>query len=151
MTTTIDLLRRAAEMLGSSWDERDPIKEGEIAACLLALADQMERAEPVAWMLRRKRDGFVRACYSEAPSALSLQMADQDGDEYILLYTHPAPEVTRDAERYRWLRADHSYSSVYKGEPFIGQQLFGNTGRMVGEHADMAVDKAMAAMQEPKP
>ncbi len=109
MTTTTDLLRRAAEFLTqiakdadssyATWGrDTDGTALRADAAFLLALADQMERAEPVAWMLRRKRDGFVRACYSEAPSEVSLKIADQDGDEYIPLYTHPAPEVTRDAE-----------------------------------------------------
>ena len=143
MTTTTDLLRRAAEMLGSSWDERDPIKEGEIAACLLALADQMERAVPVGWLESPYKTFARNHAYK--------MTASQATSWRIPLYTHPALEVTRDAERYRWLRLDHPYSSVYKGEPFIGQQLIGNTGRMVGEHADRAVDKAMAAMQEPKP
>lgn len=90
MSETTDLLRRAAEMLGSSWDERDPIKEGEIAACLLALGDQMERAEPVGW-LESPYKTFARnhAYKMTAPQATSWR---------IPLYTHPAPEVTRDVE-----------------------------------------------------
>ena len=150
MSKETDLLRRAAKLLRSALDRGFTFPHGAAecaAASLLALADQMERAEPVAW----RTEDFDT---DKSATTYSYEVRDRwiaKGWPVEPLYTHPAPEVTRDAERYRWLRLDHPYSSVYKGEPFIGQQLIGNTGRMVGEHADRAVDKAMAAMQEPKP
>ena len=145
MTTTTDLLRRAAEVYEALADPGravcGSVKDFRAdAASLLALADSLERAEPVALMLRRKRDGFVRACYSEAPSTLSLQIADQDGDEYILLYTRPAPEVTRDVEPVYTARWNHGCNALC-----TEIDLWVNRCPHCGKPAPQA------AMQEPKP
>ena len=85
MTTTTDLLRRAAELLRGYVNTYEQVSEDEpggycsdedaemdgVAASLLALADQMERADPVACSC--ELEGF------------------KHGDEHKPLYTAPQP------------------------------------------------------------
>lgn len=117
MTTTTDLLREIAQHIREEaeslreshghFPDRDPAtmepevrevydRELRYADALDALADQMERAAPV---------GTVRTCVWNGQGwTVSLIVPTQMrvGDP---LYTHPAPEVTRDAEKveYGWL------------------------------------------------
>ncbi|MDE2468586.1 MAG: hypothetical protein KGL35_07550 [Bradyrhizobium sp.] len=151
MTTTTDLLRRAAELLDDSWDENNPIEVGEVAASLLALADQMERAEPVAWL--NTKHGMA-ATVEELLRKVESAQAIKNSQSYLAgelapLYLHPAPEVARDAERWRYAR-DHA-------DLTLDHRVWVTTGSghrvhvttpCRGREADEAVD---AAMQEPKP
>ena len=96
MSKETDLLRPAAKLLRSALDRGFTFPHGAAecaAASLLALADQMERAVPVGW-LESPYKTFARnhAYKMTAPQATSWR---------IPLYTHPAPEVTRDAERWK--------------------------------------------------
>ena len=144
MTTTTDLLRRAAERTRNhaSWID-DMGRRAEVladAASLLALADQMERAEPVAVVGGQRRGWY----YLSGHPSVSIGTK---------LYTHPAPEVTRDAERYRWLRDGNA---TERGEPWAitryapgdERNRDGGTCSLAGDELDAAID---AAMQEPKP
>ena len=125
MTTTADLLRRAAELLRRL--DHEEIETSDVAASLLALADQMERAEPVAVVGGPRRGWY----YLLGRPSVSIGTK---------LYTHPAPEVTRDAERYREWR--HRFR---EGECSLWNALC--ECQSDAEH-DAAID---AAMQEPKP
>ncbi len=136
-----DLLRRAAELLrknvwtheqrsedeaGGYCSDEDAEMDG-VALSLLALADEMERAEPVAVVGGQRRGWYYLSGHP------SVSMGTK-------LYTHPAPEVTRDAERYRWLR-DHAcyrYSDGNDGPVLVCRD----------DDEDAAID---TAMQEPKP
>lgn len=62
-----------------------------LEAALAALAG----AGPVAWMLVRKRDGFIRGAYNAAPTGDQCQIAAMDGDEYRPLFDH-APAKARE-------------------------------------------------------
>ena len=116
MTTTTDLLRRSAELLRDGFVGESTYADYEerqtFAASLLALADQMERAEPVAWPNR-----MVNVPADDGSQDRVVGFRIPEGDpilgEYGLseplawfrsvtvertLYAHPAPEVTRDAE-----------------------------------------------------
>ena len=123
-----DLLRRAADILAAFADP-GRVVWGSIsgtradAASLLALADEMERAEPVA-------------CSCELGEGHSAELRNA----HTPLYTHPAPDVQRDADRYRWLR-DHAcyrYSDGNDGPVLVCRD----------DDEDAAID---TAMQEPKP
>ncbi len=142
MTTTTDLLRRAAELLRRL--DHEEIEASDDAASLLALADQMERAEPVA--VRQWHDEFKCWNYDDIEDVLPSCKGET-------LYLHPAPEVTRDAERYRWLRDGNA---TERGEPWAitryapgdERNRDGGTCPLAGDELDAAID---AAMQEPKP
>ena len=101
MTTTTDLLRRAAELLRSLARHPEASREDAAelradAASLLALADQMERAEPVAWTTG------IEWGYCESETVQKLTRHEQRRYGFTQpLYTHPAPEVTRDAENVK--------------------------------------------------
>ena len=130
MTTTTDLLRRAAELLRKL--DHEEIEASDTAASLLALADQMERAEPVA-------------CSCELGEGHSVELRDSHSP----LYLHPAPEVTRDAERLDWLD-EHAYTVDFVGDPDNFIRLWSGDGTCVttGKTIRAAID---SAMQEPKP
>lgn len=76
-------------------------KPGSITRC--SNDDQMKSAlaaalpvllgEPVAWMLVRAKDGFIRATYNAEPTEEQFAIAACDGDEYRPLYTIPTPET----------------------------------------------------------
>ncbi len=83
-----ELLLRAAELLHRGPHRYDIIEFDACATELLALADQMERAEPV---------GTVRTCVWNGQGwtvSLIVPTKMRVGDP---LYASPAPEVTRDA------------------------------------------------------
>ena len=140
MTTTTDLLRRAAELLRRL--DHEEIETSDVAASLLALADQMERAEPVAVVGGQRRGWY----YLSGRPSVSIGTK---------LYTHPAPEVTRDAERYRWLRDGNA---TERGEPWAitryapgdGRNRDGGTCPLAGDELDAAVDAAMLAASDPR-
>ena len=92
MTTTTDLLRRAAELLRKL--DHEEIEASDDAASLLALADQMERADPVAWMIRH----YSPDCgyFHEYHSLEERGYPPFEVEKYTPLYAHPAPEVTPD-------------------------------------------------------
>ena len=158
MTQQTDLLRRAAEMLRGFVKTYEQVSEDEpgcycsdedaemdgVALSLLALADQMERAEPVA--VRQWHDEFKCWNYDDIEDVLPSCKGER-------LYTHPAPEVTRDAERLDWLERvqpiifcphEEDGDWVIYPDANWGQSFDGKTLRQ-------AVDIARAAMQEPKP
>ena len=86
--TTTDLLRRAADLLqiAAETAPTDVYRNCHMqAASLLALADQMERAEPVAVVGGQRRGWY----YLLGRPSVSIGTK---------LYLHPAPEVARDAE-----------------------------------------------------
>ena len=105
MTTTTDLLRRAAELLRGYVNTYEQVSEDEpggycsdedaemdgVAASLLALADQMERAVPVGWLESPYKMFARNHAYK--------MTASQATSWRIPLYTHPAPELTRDATK----------------------------------------------------
>ena len=172
MTQQTDLLRRAAEMLRGFVKTYEQVSEDEpgcycsdedaemdgVALSLLALADQMERAEPVAWQVLRVAPDY--SALETAKICDSLEEAKRV--RYDLgafwastrqLYTHPAPEVTRDAERLDWLERvqpiifcphEEDGDWVIYPDANLEQSFDGKTLRQ-------AVDIARAAMQEPKP
>ena len=151
MTTTTDLLRRAAELLRKL--DHEEIDASDTAASLLALADQMERAEPVALTAFQKSapervwinvfgteddypDGFPSN--HEDITWAEDEVGDLDIPYVRADLAHPAPEVTRDAERYRFIRdADRS------------DGLIPHLNLLAMESLDNYIDDAMA--QEPKP
>ncbi len=90
MSKETDLLRRAAEMLREHYNLKS-----EVAEKLLALADQMERAEPDCWAILTPNGSRL---VSEAEAKGKMKPYP--------LYTHPAPEVTRDAEPVATLHDD---------------------------------------------
>lgn len=53
--------------------------------------DVPQPAEPVAWMLRKKSNGFTRGVYDHPPRKESLEIAECDGDVYTPLYAAPQP------------------------------------------------------------
>lgn len=59
----------------------------------LAAALPVLLGEPVAWMLVRAKDGFIRATYNAEPTEEQFAIAACDGDEYRPLYTIPTPET----------------------------------------------------------
>lgn len=70
--------------------------------------------------------------------------------EYVrrVLYTHPAPGVARDAERYRWLKAYHQNSEDIGICKWVDE---GWSGQWVLEHdPDTYIDAAMLAAQAQK-
>ncbi len=164
MTTTTDLLRRAARR---HWNLAKSAPTGHAERitrdgnALDALADQMERAEPDCWAVSTPNGSRL---VSEAEAKGKMKPYP--------LYTHPAPEVTRDAEpvlcesckaigaaykigreasipaevtrdaeRYRWLRKH----CAYRGTDITFGRGFNQTAP---EGLDAAID---AALQEPKP
>ena len=44
----------------------------------------------VGWLLRRKRDGFIRAAYTSEPSVDQLAIADFEQEEYVPCFTQAA-------------------------------------------------------------
>ena len=128
MTTTTDLLRRAAELLRKL--DHEEIEASDTAASLLALADQMERAEPV---------GTLRTCVWNGQGwtvSLIVPTKMRVGDP---LYASPAPEVTRDAAVARiqaWAQLHEPTSSTWS-EGYEGARGW--------------VRMQLEAMQEPKP
>lgn len=62
------------------------------------LAGQREDA-PVAWMLRRVRDDFIRGCYTDKPSDECIEIAEISGDYYTPLFTRPASDAVVDDAR----------------------------------------------------
>ena len=160
--TTTDLLRRAADLLqiAAETAPTDVYRNCHMqAASLLALADQMERAEPVALTAFQKSapervwinvfgteddypDGFP-ANHEDITWAED-EVGDLDIPYVRADLAHPAPEVTRDAERYRWLRSHCAYrgKSIEFGRGF---------NQRTPEGLDDVIDTEMAAMQEPKP
>ena len=134
MTTTTDLLRRSAELLRLTY------KPGsQCARDLDDLADEWERAEPVA--VRKWHDEFKCWNYDDIEDVLPTHSGER-------LYTHPAPEVQRDAERWRYVRdyADLSFDRHVWVTTDSGQRVHVRTPCR-GREADEAVD---AAMQELK-
>lgn len=56
----------------------------------------------VAWMLTRKRDGFIRAIYNVKPTDEQLAIAEHDGDVYVpLTYAATVAELRAEVERLR--------------------------------------------------
>lgn len=54
--------------------------------------EKVDTLKPVAWMLVRKSDNFVRGLYSSNPCLDQFAIADFDGDEYVELYRKPTAE-----------------------------------------------------------
>ncbi len=162
MTPTTDLLRRAARR---HWNLAKSAPTGHAERILRdgnaldALADQMERAEPV---------GTVRTCVWNGTSwTVSLhvptKMRVRDP-----LYAHPAPEVTRDAETIRRMvdaflgwplpesfspDAGISFEPRYNvGTPHEGRYKPSGTNLLDSVQASELMRFLLdAAMQEPKP
>ena len=56
----------------------------------------------VAWMLTRKRDGFIRATYNVKPTDEQIAIAEHDGDVYVpLTYAATVAELRAEVERLR--------------------------------------------------
>lgn len=54
----------------------------------------------VAWMLTRKRDGFIRATYNVKPTDEQIAIAEHDGDVYVpLTYAATVAELRAEVER----------------------------------------------------
>ena len=100
------------------------------AASLLALADQMERAEPVA--VRQWHDEFKCWNYDDIEDVLPSCKGER-------LYLHPAPEVKR-AEPVGWLESPHG---AFKANPAFKLDA--------PKSISWSFPVYLAAMQEPKP
>ena len=132
MTTTTDLLRRAAEdvysyamtiPLGPSHEEKR-VRAGS----LLALADEMERSEPVA--VRQWHDKFKCWNYDDIEDVLPSCKGER-------LYTHPAPEVRR---ALQMVADDLDTCTAEWGADYEFNELSPET-----------IEGVKRAMQEPKP
>lgn len=132
MTTTTDLLRRAAEWMGLNPEQQEerPLEGHELALGLLVLADQMERAEPVA--VRQWHDEFKCWNYDDIEDVLPSCKGER-------LYLHPAPEVKR-AEPVGWLESPHG---AFKANPAFKLDA--------PKSISWSFPVYLAAMQEPKP
>lgn len=54
----------------------------------------------VAWMLTRKRDGFIRAIYNVKPTDEQIAIAEYDGDVYVpLTYAATVAELRAEVEK----------------------------------------------------
>ncbi|WP_236225340.1 hypothetical protein [Pseudomonas pseudonitroreducens] len=67
---------------------------------LRARLAELEKQEPVAWALQRKRDGFVRATWHQKPSETQYEIAELDGDVIAPLYAAPAAQAGQVPEGY---------------------------------------------------
>ena len=148
MTTTTDLLRRAAKhayahalrLAAIGLDEKKSMVEQD-AESLIALADQMERSEPV---------GTVRTCVWNGQGwtvSLIVPIKMRVGDP---LYANPAPEVTRDAENLklrealqRLLTAATPFYTTINRNSDLSAAIFNASSILTWA--------SYAAMQEPKP
>lgn len=149
MTTTTDLLRRTAKSLRflAKFREREhkPIEVIELskdAASLLALADEWERAEPVAWL-----ESPYGKCKRNPAYTMTLPQAVA---WRIPLYTHPAPEVTHPLEHLLpelcQLLDAFKREAENNGEGWTewDESVRARLRKCIAEHN-------IAAMQEPKP
>ena len=141
MTTTTDLLRRAAELLHRGPHRYDIIEFDACATSLLALADQMERAEPVA--VRQWHAEFKCWNYDDIEDVLPSCKGER-------LYTHPAPEVTHPLEHLLpelcQLLDAFKREAENNGEGWTewDESVRARLRKCIAEHN-------IAAMQEPKP
>ena len=145
MTTTTDLLRRAADVLriAAETAPTDVYRNCHMqASALLALADQMERAVPVGWLESPYKTFARNHAYKVT--------ASQAKSWRIPLYTHPAPEVTHPLEHLLpelcQLLDAFKREAENNGEGWTewDESVRARLRKCIAEHN-------IAAMQEPKP
>lgn len=172
MTTTTDLLRRAAQellddcMMVPRGPERDAKRA--LADSVADIARQMERAEPVGAMYRHEKTG--RTAFVELDRADVFDHQNLRWNYAGRLYLHPAPEVPEgctpaDAKMLR--AANHAFAQE-KHELIDLLREFAPEGEITcdecgGDDAECPAncmvrrararikDYDSAAMQEPKP
>lgn len=87
---------------------------------------ELEKQEPVAWALQRKRDGFVRATWHQKPSETQYEIAELDGDVIAPLYAAPAAQAGQVPELdqlYSMLGAEDQVGAAKKIAELVGCQL----------------------------
>lgn len=89
----------------------------------------VEGAEPVAWMLRKKSDNFVRGLTASAPSDETLAIAEIDGDEWLPLYTATPSDLAAGMEKGI---EDLAYSVKIRGEALTASD--DEELKSIGEH-----------------
>ena len=96
----------------------------------------------VAWMLTRKRDGFIRAIYNVKPTDEQIAIAEYDGDVYVPL-TYAATVAELRAEVGRLVKALDEAACELSA---AGQALAEFEGFEFRQKA--AIDRAYAASQK---
>ena len=155
MTTTTDLLRRAAVLLdvyaadGGGPADKKYDDTHEIISGLLALADELERSVRCYRLLYLTSSGewsHQGRPWVDGGPPIALLMEVNHSDRWKIEYAYSAPEVTRDAERWeklyrRALNEANGLTNYVEDRPEL---------RMAERRLE-AIQADARAMQEPKP